>query len=100
MKGKIIKRVAAFALALTIIGGGIPQPSGGVSLLKSSVTADAADSTAVLDTETGVLTLSGNVVKEDVQAFAKNTAVKKILQAQRAYPHPIQVRRFRQQVHL
>ena len=64
MKSKILKRTMAAALALTIVGG-IPVAFDGNRIFQPAVTADAADEgSAVLNEETGVLTLSGRITKE------------------------------------
>ncbi|MCR4889472.1 MAG: BspA family leucine-rich repeat surface protein [Ruminococcus sp.] len=81
MKGKMFKKTAAFILALALVSGVMPQTTGEIRLYEPCVTADAADSTAILDRETGTLILSGNINKEDVQAYAGNTAVKKVFAA-------------------
>lgn len=64
MKSKILKRTMAAALALTIVGG-IPVAFDGNRIFQPAVTADAAnEGSAVLNEETGVLTLSGRITKE------------------------------------
>ena len=61
---KLMKRTAAAVLSLAIIGGAVP-PVAGVSPLKNpSVTANAADN-IYFDSETGVLTLDGEIANLD-----------------------------------
>ena len=78
MKGNLIKKTAAFIMALCILSGGLPQTTGKVSLTKFNLTADAADSTVSFDEERGTLILSGNVNKDDVIAYADNEKVKTV----------------------
>ena len=64
----MFKKTAAAVLALILIGGAVQADISGGNVFRTSVTAHA-EGTAVLDAE-GTLTLSGNVVKADVKAFA------------------------------
>ncbi|MBP0968477.1 MAG: BspA family leucine-rich repeat surface protein [Oscillospiraceae bacterium] len=68
------KAVAAGLLSLALAGGGL---TAGIGLFSTGITARAAE-TAVLDKSTHTLTLSGNVVKSEVQAFAQNKDVETI----------------------
>ena len=80
MKG-IRKMLAAF-LALTLIGGAAPFEAGSFDLSGISLTAQAATgSTVTLDEKTGVLTLSGNVVRDDVRAFKEDERVTSVVAA-------------------
>ena len=81
MKG-IRKMLAAF-LALTLIGGAAPFEAGSFDLSGISLTAQAEDagSTATLNEKTGVLTLSGNVVRDDVRAFKEDERVTSVVAA-------------------
>jgi len=79
MKG-IRKMLAAF-LALALIGGAAPFQAGTFDLSGISLTAQAEDagSTAVFDEKLNALVLSGNVVKDDVEAFKDDERVKLIV---------------------
>ena len=84
MKNQFFKRTAAFICALCIVSGGMPQLTGGLSLTKPGVTADAAkqhfESTVKFDKDTGILTLlEGNVSKNDVRDYADNAGVTKVV---------------------
>ena len=67
-----MKRAASFLLAamLTCSGCAAWMPEA------VSVSVSAADSSVTFDEATGTLTLSGNVDKAAVQAYAQNAAVK------------------------
>ncbi len=69
MKNNVLKRAAAAVLAVTLIGCGTAFPVGDKPLFGSSLTADAAEYCCSFNNSTGVLTLRGNVVKEDVQEY-------------------------------
>ena len=73
---KIAAALLAAATVLTYNMGYFPSD---VNLQRYSLTASAAGETAVLDEATGVLTLKGNVVKEDVQAYAGNSKVTSVV---------------------
>ncbi|MEE3404994.1 MAG: hypothetical protein VZR73_13000, partial [Acutalibacteraceae bacterium] len=81
MKG-IRKMLAAF-LALALIGGAAPFEAGTFDLSGISLTAQAEDagSTAVLDEETGVLTLSGNIKESNRLDFKFDKRVKSVVAA-------------------
>ena len=68
MKHRFLKDLLRGAAALSLASA---------AMLCASVTAHA-DGTAVLETD-GTLTLSGNVVKEDVQAYSQNGDVRRIV---------------------
>ena len=53
----------------------MPFAPGTFDLSKISLTAEASESTAVLDETTGTLTLSGNVVSDDVKAYSDDKRV-------------------------
>ena len=70
MKNTLIKKLTAAATAFAMIGGAVRFPTGDQPLFGRIFTANAETSTATFDSGSGVLTLHGNVVKEDVQAWA------------------------------
>ena len=77
---KLMKRTAASLLSLTMLGAAMPFEAGPFSLPGSALTAQAetAGSTATLDETTGILTLSGNVTKADVQEYSMDNRVKSV----------------------
>ena len=77
MKRILKKAAAGLCAAATLLGSTLPAVPELHGVFVPAVTASAAGSTAVLSGDT--LTLSGNVVKEDVRAFAENEAVKKVV---------------------
>ncbi len=77
MKKTLLKKAAAAVLAFSICGGAVCSPIGEKVIFSKTITANAAAPT--FDPKTGTLTLSGNVVKEDVQKWAKNEQVKKVV---------------------
>ena len=79
MKNKLIKKVTAAALAFALIGGAAAFPAGDKPLFDSALTVKAATSTVTFDSSTGVLTLHGNVIKEDVHKWSRNGNVKKVV---------------------
>lgn len=72
-----MKQFAALicSAALALSGVAAVMPAADIGYMLSA----RADGTAVLDEATGTLTLSGNVAKSDVTAFAKNEAVKSVV---------------------
>ena len=79
MKKQLIRKITAAAMAFAMIGAAVSAPVDKSSLSGSILTAFAETSTATFDYDTGVLTLHGNVVYEDVQAWSKNENVKKVV---------------------
>ena len=77
---KLMKRTAASLLSLTMLGAAMPFEAGPFSLPGSALTAQAENtgSTATLDETTGILTLSGNVTKADVQEYSMDNRVKSV----------------------
>ncbi|MBQ8960646.1 MAG: hypothetical protein IJ071_05445 [Ruminococcus sp.] len=67
---KLIKRAAAAALSLALIGGAMPFEAGTFDLSKISLTAEAASGKVSFNSSTGVLTLSGDL--SDKNADIKN----------------------------
>ncbi len=80
MMKKRLKAAAAAAMALAMLGGALPAVPGGAELLNTPLTAHAAGS-VTLDEETGVLTLSGAVTKEQIEGYWGNHAVESIVAA-------------------
>ncbi|HQL99924.1 MAG TPA: hypothetical protein PLH98_05110 [Ruminococcus flavefaciens] len=82
---KLMERTAASLLSLTMLGAAMPFEAGPFSLPGSALTAQAetVGSTATLDETTGILTLSGNVVKADVKAFGTDERVTSVVAAPR-----------------
>lgn len=77
-----IRKTAAAITALTLVCGGLPASTGGFTFFRPSVTANADEatkSTATLNEKTGVLTLSGNVIKNDVRKYANNENVRYVI---------------------
>lgn len=79
---KLMKRTAAAVLSLAIVGGAVP-PVAGVSPLKNtSVTANAADN-IYFDSETGVLTLDGEIAPNSFSGLTHHSdyisGIKKII---------------------
>ncbi len=67
MKNKL-KAAAAAVTAFALLGGALPVNFAGVELLRPAVTAHAYE-TLTFDEDAGVLTLHGNVDKEEVRDF-------------------------------
>ena len=86
MEKNLMKKTAAAIMAVALTGTALYAPVGGKSTPVNVLTAHAeeAASTASFDEENGVLTLSGNVVKSDVQNWKKNSAVTKVVCAEGA----------------
>ncbi|MBO7475034.1 MAG: BspA family leucine-rich repeat surface protein [Ruminococcus sp.] len=86
MEKNLMKKTAAAIMAVALTGTALYAPVGGKSTPVNVLTAHAeeAASTASFDEENGVLTLSGNVVKSDVQTWKKNSAVTKVVCAEGA----------------
>ena len=81
-----MKRIYAFLTSAALLlsyGGTLPQETlvSAVQSLRTAADEAVSTGTAVLDETTGTLTLSGEVNAADVKAFAKNTAVKKVVAA-------------------
>jgi len=75
-----IKKAAAAILAVTVIGGTLPYSS--TTFISNSASAESfseSSSTVSFDETTGVLTLSGNVNKNDVTKYKSNSKVKKVI---------------------
>ena len=69
MKNKVLRKTMAAALALTIVGGA-PVAVGEKGIFPSAVAAEAvSEGSADLNEETGVLTLSGRVTKEQLEEY-------------------------------
>ena len=80
MERKLMQKTIAAIMAVALLGGAVTAPVGSKSLFGSALTANAEDtSTASFDEVTMTLTLSGNVVKSDVQKWGSNNAVKKVV---------------------
>lgn len=77
MDTRHIRRAAAAILAVALIGGALPY-NGGSPLLGTAVVAHA-ESHVTFDEETGLLTLSGNITKDDLKNYKYNSKVKKIV---------------------
>ena len=86
MEKNLMKKTAAAIMAVALTGTALYAPVGGKSTPVNVLTAHAeeAASTASFDEENGVLTLSGNVVKSEVQNWKKNSAVTKVVCAEGA----------------
>lgn len=77
MDTRHIRRAAAAILAVALIGGALPY-NGGSPLLGTAVVAHA-ESDVTFDEETGLLTLSGNITKDDLKSYRYSSKVKKIV---------------------
>jgi len=77
MDTRHIRRAAAAILAVALIGGALPY-NGGSPLLGTAVVAHA-ESHVTFDEETGLLTLSGNITKDDLKNYKYNSKVKKVV---------------------
>ena len=77
MDTRHIRRAAAAILAVALIGGALPY-NGGSPLLGTAVVAHA-ESNVTFDEETGLLTLSGNITKDDLKSYKYSSKVKKIV---------------------
>ena len=77
MDTRHIRRAAAAILAVALIGGALPY-NGGSPLLGTAVVAHA-ESNVTFDEETGLLTLSGNITKDDLKSYKYNSKVKKVV---------------------
>lgn len=76
MNKKLMKKNTAVTMAFALIGGTVIAPTVDKNLFANVITANAETSTATYDSSTRTLTLSGNVVKEDVQAWARKSVQK------------------------
>jgi len=77
MDTRHIRRAAAAILAVALIGGALPY-NGGSPLFGTAVVAHA-ESDVTFDEETGLLTLSGNITKDDLKSYRYSSKVKKIV---------------------
>lgn len=77
MDTRHIRRAAAAILAVALIGGALPY-NGGSPLFGTSVIAHA-ESNVTFDEDTGLLTLSGNITKDDLSNYKYSSKVKKIV---------------------
>ena len=77
MDTRHIRRAAAAILAVALIGGALPY-NGGSPLLGTAVVAHA-ESDVTFDEETGLLTLSGNITKDDLKSYKYSSKVKTIV---------------------
>ena len=81
MKTKIKKAITAIALA--VICCTAPTCFSSKTYFPHSLIVHAENASSVsFDSATGTLTLNGNVVSEEVKAYAKNAAVKKVVAAE------------------
>lgn len=74
---KIIKRTAAAAMSLAIMGGVMPFEAGTFDLSKISLTAEAASGSVSYNSSTGVMTLSGDLTnkKSDITKYNAKSVV-------------------------
>lgn len=79
---KIYAMLASVSLLLSLSTGQLTPSSQFTVSAADSVSTEASAGTVTFDETSGTLTLSGNVVLTDVTAYAKNTAVKKVVAAQ------------------
>ncbi|MBP5579488.1 MAG: BspA family leucine-rich repeat surface protein [Ruminococcus sp.] len=84
MEKNLMKKTAAAIMAVALTGSGMYAPVVNKAISGSSLTAYAeeAASTASFDEETGILTLSGNVLSNDVKKWKGNDNVKKVVCAE------------------
>ena len=71
-----IKRIIAAALSLCMVGGALTFNA--PTVRDYSITADAAGECYTFNSTTGLLTLKGNVVLDEITGFAQKDAVKSI----------------------
>ena len=69
-----MKKTVAAILAVALMGTALPF-SGSSSPLSTPLTASAEEQTTTASLSNGVITLNGNVKKEDVQQYNNNTSV-------------------------
>ena len=79
MKKMIYRKFAAVAASAVILGAAVPSVPGGAELSGLFAVRASAAGSVVLNSSTGVLTLSGDVTKEQVQSFRDDTRVKKVI---------------------
>ena len=80
MERKLMQKTIAAIMAVALLGGAVTAPVGSKSLFGSALTANAEDtSTASFDEVTMTLTLSGNVVKSDVQKWNSDYNVRRVV---------------------
>jgi len=81
MKKDLMKKTAAAIMAVALTGSGMCAPVVNKAISGSSLTAYAEEavSTAIFDEETGILTLSGNVLSKDVKKWKSIDDVKKVV---------------------
>ncbi len=77
MDTRHIRKAAAAILAVALIGGALPY-NGSSPLFGTAVVAHA-ESNVTFDEETGLLTLSGNITKDDLKSYKYNSKVKKVV---------------------
>lgn len=77
MDTRHIRKAAAAILAVAVIGGTLPHNS--VSSLFGTAVVAHAEGSVVFDEDTGVLTLSGNITKDDLKNYKYNSKVKKVV---------------------
>ena len=82
MKKQLIKKITAAAMAFAMIGAAVSAPVDKSSLSGSIFTAFAETSTVTYDSDTGVLTLHGNVVKGELLEWRGYGAYNKIVCAE------------------
>ena len=90
MKKGLMKKAAAAAMAFALIGGAAVFPVGDKPLFDSALTVNAAESCCTFNAKTGVLTLHGNVDKDEVEkysfqyegVFQRNSNVAKVVCAE------------------
>ena len=88
MDKKLMKKLTAAVMAFALIGGAVNSPMTGKTFIPTVNAEEAASSGILLpddepccsfDEETGVLTLSERVVKDEVREYALNEKVKKVV---------------------
>ncbi len=79
MKKQQIKKVTSAIMTFVLVFGVLSIHTGNRTLFDSFFSANAATSTVLFDSKSGILTLSGNVVIEDVKKWSSNSNVKKVI---------------------
>ncbi|WP_297959024.1 BspA family leucine-rich repeat surface protein [uncultured Ruminococcus sp.] len=80
MERKLMQKTIAAIMAVALLGGAVTAPVGDKPLFSSIISANAEDtSTVSFNDATLTLTLSGEVVKSEVQQWANNSDVKKVV---------------------
>lgn len=93
---KIMKKTIAAAMALTIVGGGIPALSGGIDIFKPAIVANAAYAAQTLDSKTGVLTIGAGEFAGVSENYRNNANVKSIVFEKGAYVNSQRIMLFRE----